>query len=193
MEEIWRAIPGYEGIYEASNFGRIRTVDGKITSSARYPVRVWKQRILKPKIYTRKSGLHEQRVSLWKDGTEQTFLVSRLVAMSFLDIPFDKLTVNHLNGDPMDNRIENLEWCTIKENVQHGFRTGLYRASQKPVILCKVDDLSSREFPSMADADRFLGRRVGYTSLQISRSNYCYDTQGVRYWARPFNGGDDSS
>ena len=181
--EIWKQIPGYEGLYEASSNGRIRTSEGKTTSSSRYPNRVWKQRILKPKVFTRKSGMQEQRVSLWKDGVERSLLVSRLVAMTFLDVPIEKLTVNHINGNPMDNRIENLEWSTLKENIQHGFRTGLYNSTLKPVILCNTEDLSEREFRSMSDADRFLGKKPGYTSLRISRGHCCYDMNGSRYKA----------
>ena len=125
--EEWRAIPGYEGLYEASNLGRIRTAFGKTTASARFPVRVWKQRVLKPKVQTRSSGRKDERVSLWKNGEENTLLVARLVAMSFLPLPEEKLTVNHINGNSMDNRVENLEWCTIGDNIRHAFETGLQK------------------------------------------------------------------
>ena len=181
--EEWKPIPGYEGLYEASTQGRIRSAEGKTTASARFPVRVWKQRILKPKVSKRKSGHEDQRVSLWKDGTEQTVLVSRLVAMTFLPAPFSSLTVNHINGNPMDNRVENLEWCTRKENVQHGFKTGLYKANEKRVVLTETDG-SEFKFKSMADADRFLGRSIGYTSESIIRGNYCHDDKGATYTAR---------
>ena len=64
MEEIWKAIPNYEGIYEASSFGRIRTCEGKTTFTKRHGIRHWKQRILKPKGETYATGY---RVSLWKN------------------------------------------------------------------------------------------------------------------------------
>lgn len=181
--EVWKPIPGYEGIYEASSLGRIRTVDGKTTSSARYPIRVWKQRVLKPKVQHRADGRQDQRVSLWKDGKESTQLVSRLVAMAFLPAPYEKLTVNHINGNPMDNRVENLEWATLTENIRHGFRTGLYKSTQKAVVLTSTDG-HELFFASMSDADKYLGRCNGYTSLAIARCHYCNDTCGVKYWAR---------
>lgn len=79
--ENWKEIPGYEGLYEASDQGRIRTCEGKTTRNARYTKRVWKQRVLKPKKTRRKkNGLYDYHVSLWKDGHEKTWLVSRLVA-----------------------------------------------------------------------------------------------------------------
>lgn len=190
--EEWRAIPGYEGIYEASNLGRIRTANGKTTSNARYPVRVWKQRVLKPKVQERENGRKDQRVSLWKDGEESTQLVARLVAMAFLPAPFDILTVNHINGNPMDNRIENLEWATLSENIRHGFETGLYSAAQKAVVLTRED---GREFSfdSMADASRYLKRCNGYVSNNIAKCCPCYDDCGIKYWARLAGDGDAES
>lgn len=84
MEE-WKSIPGYEMLYEASSEGRIRTCEGKVTSSARSPHRVWKQRVLKPKISTSPRGRKDYRVTLWKEGHEKDWLVARLVAMAFCD------------------------------------------------------------------------------------------------------------
>jgi hypothetical protein len=183
MEEVWKPIPGYEGIYEASNLGRIRTANGKTTSNARYPVRVWQQRVLKPKVQTRSNGRKDQRVNLWKDGVESTQLVARLVAMSFLPMPFDKLTVNHINGNPMDNRIENLEWCTLQENINHAFEIGLQANCEKAVVLESTDG-HELYFKSMSEASRYLERNTGYVSGQIARCAPCYDNCGVKYWAR---------
>jgi hypothetical protein len=125
--EQWKDIPGYEGLYQASTDGRIRTAEGKTTASARFPHRVWKQRIMKLKYQTRKSGRSKDaRVCLWKDGKEKTFLVSRLVALAWCDGYADGLTVNHKDGDPMNNHPDNLEWISLADNIRHGFRTGLY-------------------------------------------------------------------
>ena len=168
--EEWKAIPGYEGLYEASTMGRIRSAEGKTTSSARFPHRVWKQRIIKPKTEKRKGlkGLTDERVCLWKDGKEKTLLVSRLVAMTFCEFPFDQLTVNHINGDPMDNRPENLEWVTHGENIKHGFDTGLYNKNKKGVVLTDTKTDKQISFKSMSDADRFIGRCNGYISCCLA-------------------------
>ena len=181
--EIWKPIPGYEGIYEASSQGRIRSVDGKITSCKKRPVVVWKQRVLKPKVEKRKGGKTDQRVCLWKDGIEKTWLVARLVAMAFIPIQYEEMTVNHINGDPMDNRIENLEWLTKADNIRHGFDTGLYKASEKAVILTDASNGSKLRFKSMAAASRNLGRRNQYVSDAISRGTSCYDLSGKKYYA----------
>ena len=126
MEEKWKDIPGYEGLYQASTLGQIRTCEGKVTSSARFHHRVWKQRIMKQKCTTNTKGRKDCRVELWKDGVHKTFLVSRLVAMTWVDGYMDGLTVNHKNGDPLDNRAENLEWLSHGDNIRHGFANGLY-------------------------------------------------------------------
>ena len=181
MEEIWREIPGYEGLYEASNLGKIRSAEGKTTSSARFPKRVWKQRVLKPKTETNAYGRTDERVSLWKDGVEKTHLVSRLVAMAFCHIPYEKLTVNHINGDPMDNRVENLEWVTLKENIQHGYETGLYDSVKRPVTL--IDEVG-REYhcTTMSEASRLLGKNVGYISNVVAHGR----TVAYDEWDRPY-------
>lgn len=188
--EVWKPIPGYEGLYEASSQGRIRTAEGKTTSSARFDRRVWQQRIMKQKWRKRKgTDKEDARVCLWKDGKEKTHLVSRLVAMSFLPTPFDKLTVNHIDGNPSNNRIDNLEWCTLQENVKHAFDSGLQRNSQKSVVLTSMDGHELR-FVSMAEASRYLKKSNGYVSNQLAKCAPCYDECGVKYWARLDEGGD---
>ena len=137
MEEIWLDIPNYEG-YQVSNVGRVRTYN-KITYTKKHGERHWKNRILKFKVSTMKNGRKDYRVDLWKNGTHKTFLVARLVAFTFFgrDISNSELTVNHKDGDPRNNNIENLEIIALKENIQHGFRTGLYN-SKKIMLTDKV-------------------------------------------------------
>ena len=181
--ETWKPIPGYEGLYEASSQGRIRSAEGKVTSSARYNRRVWQQRIIKQKWRKRKTTEKEDaRVCLWKDGKEKTHLVSRLIAMAFLPAPFEKLTVNHIDGDPSNNSVDNLEWCTMRENIKHAFDTGLQKSSQKPVVLESVGG-NKILFPSMAEASRYLGKSNAYVSNSIANCNPCYGANGEKYFA----------
>lgn len=177
--EQWRDIPGYEFLYQASDQGRIRTCEGKITQNARYRKRIWKQRILKQKIQTRKNGRKDARVQLWKDGKEKTFLVARLVAMAWVDGYSHELTVNHVDGNSLNNRADNLEWLTIDDNIRHGFSIGLY-PTRIPIRL--KDDKCELEFDSMAEASRFLGWNDGYVSNCIKRGKHARNLYtGERY------------
>ena len=157
--EIWKDIPGYEGIYQASQSGKIRTVPGKMTSNKRYGHRVWKTRILKQKIQ-QNGKRKDPKVNLWKDGTCKTFLVSRLVAMTWVPGYEQWLTVNHIDGNPMNNDCSNLEWVTLAENIRKGYETGLFVSTMEPIML-KCNDVEIA-FNSMAEGSGFLGRNPGY-------------------------------
>ena len=162
--EKWKDIPDYEGIYQASNLGRIRTSPGKITHTKKHGDRHWESRILK----TRGKQVSGYRVALWKEGNLKDWLIARLVAMTWCDGYSEELTVNHINGDRFDNRVENLEWLTLKENIRHGFRTGLY--PQTKVKLTNISNGEIIEFVSMSAASRFLGRSSGYLSNLIKKN-----------------------
>ena len=174
--EVWKDIPGYEGIYQASTFGNIRTVEGKTTFTERHGTRSWKSRVLKGRGDNRKTG---KRVSLWKDGKVKDCLVARLVAMTFLGLPTDGLTVNHKDGNRLNNNIENLEWLSLADNIRHGFATGLYPTKQ--VVLQR--DGQSFEFISMAKCDEFLRRSKGYTSNKVKNRSALFDADGNEYRA----------
>ena len=126
MNEEWKDIPGYEGLYQASTQGRIRTCEGKVTSNSRFSHRVWKQRILKQKCAANSKGRYDCRVELWKEKTHKTWLVSRLIALTWCDGYKEGYTVNHKNGNMLDNRSENLEWLSRGNNIRHGFANGFY-------------------------------------------------------------------
>jgi hypothetical protein len=114
MEE-WRDIPGYEGLYQASNMGWIKSLVGR------------KERILKPVMHS--NGY--MRVSLYIDKKLQQKYIHRLVAETFLANPQNKSEVNHLDGNKTNNHVENLEWATSSENKEHAYKTGLYPRSKK--------------------------------------------------------------
>lgn len=159
QDELWKDIPGYEGLYQASTCGRIRTAENKTTSTAFHGKRAWKSRILKTKKRKRPYGTYDERVDLWKDGTHKTLLVSRLVAMTWCDGFRDGLTVNHIDGDTTNNSVQNLEWVTLKENIQKAFADGLYSASNKCQLKNETQTLT---FQSQVMASKFLGRYDKY-------------------------------
>ena len=157
-------------LYEASSEGRIRTCDGKVTSNALHKHRVWKQRILKQKCITHGRGRTDYRVSLWKDGVEKTWLVSRLVALAFCEGYSEGMTVNHIDGNPMNNKASNLEWCSIGDNIRKGFEIGLYSTQRQVSIIYPNGE--SKDFASIADANRFLGKGKSYLSTRMCRNQF---------------------
>lgn len=180
MEEIWKPIPGYEGIYDASSWGRIRSTPGKTTANALYAKRVWQTRVLKTK-QPINAKRHDKRVTLWKDGRDKDYLVARLVASAFLGAPKDGMTVNHKNGDYFDNRPDNLEWVTKAENIRHGFETGLYSSCTREVSLINENG-ECCHFRSLSEASVYLGRNKGYICTKHKRgSNTARGKDGAKY------------
>ncbi len=116
MEEIWKDIEGYEGKYQVSNLGGVRSLDRKIGNYFR------KGKVLKPRACRNGYLL----VNLYnKYSIREAKLVHRLVANAFILNQKNKLEVNHIDGNKHNNTIENLEWCTSSENKKHAIRTGL--------------------------------------------------------------------
>ena len=180
--ELWRAIPRYEKLYEASNLGEIRTVEGKITSSSRYPKRIWKQRVLKQKFRKSNNGKRlDAMVTLWKDGKPHYYLVSRLIATTFCgDYINSNLTVNHKDGNSINNSSDNLEWISRSDNIKIGFSSNQYDNIKKKIIM--VSDGKYYAFRSMTDADKFLKRYRGYTSRTFKTgAKFLINCDGIRF------------
>lgn len=124
-QEIWKTVPGTDGNYEISNSGKIRSWKSNGHS---------KKKAKSPKILTAldKYGYPKNKISI--NGKYKDVFVHRLVAKEFIPNPENKLCVNHINGIKTDNRVENLEWCTRKENNQHAYSTGLISNDYKREI-----------------------------------------------------------
>ena len=118
MERIWKPIINYEGIYEISNYGDIRSIDRFVNSKTK---RLCKGTMIKQN----KDEDGYNSVHLYKNGKRKVFFVHRLVISSFIGINENKTQVNHKNGNKSDNNINNLEWMTPLENTRHAWQTGL--------------------------------------------------------------------
>jgi hypothetical protein len=164
INEIWKDAVGYEGIYEISNTGKVRTKEDKTTFTKRHGIRRWSQRTLKQKVSKDKTC----RVSLWKDGKEKTWLVHRLVAFAYLPLVVDKDCVNHMDGNRMNNAVTNLEWCNHTENNNHAFDNKLIKTASE-IMLINKETKEEHVFRSMARAGKFLNRNPGTISLYLQK------------------------
>ncbi len=119
-KEEWKSIKGYEGLYEISSFGRVKSLLG--WNGRKY---IQRERILAP--YKQQSNKYYSRsvVKLTKDNKTKDFKVHRLVAEAFIPNPNNYKVVNHIDGNPLNNNVENLEWCTQKMNIKHALNNEL--------------------------------------------------------------------
>lgn len=123
--ELWADIPGFENKYQASTKGRIKALARKqqIKNAIGDVVLNFKEKILRQTF----NQLGYLRIGLSINGINKSFPVHRLIALTFIPNPENKKTVNHKDGNKANNNVENLEWSTQKENVQHAFLTGLVK------------------------------------------------------------------
>lgn len=131
--ELWLDVLGYEGLYQVSNFGRMKSLGRKVVvKQDRYSLprtMNWKSRILKTAISKPRNNKGSYvKTTLRKDGISRTFEVHRLVATAFVPNPDEKPVVNHIDFDGTNNHHSNLEWCTIRENNMHSIHKRRYPA-----------------------------------------------------------------
>lgn len=139
QKEIWKPVVGYEGLYEVSNMGRIKSL----------PKYHYKgERILRQVKNPRDGRLS---VTLCKSPDEhKRIAVHRIVAIAFLDNPEGYREINHIDEDPTNNNVSNLEWCSRRYNMTYGKMPYLYKSKRRPVIAS--DQSGETFFESISDA-----------------------------------------
>lgn len=172
MKEIWKDIAGFEGWYQVSNMGRVRSLDREIVfnnGNSDHAIMIKKGKILS---ITKQTQGYSQ-VGLCKNGTQKSYRLNRLVAIAFIQNPMQKPEVNHIDGNKDNNRVDNLELVTSKENQQHAIKTGLADRSKKRKPILQIDKNGNviAEFDSIKQAAQKLG---------FSKGNICYACKGHR-------------
>lgn len=143
ITEIWEPIKGYENLYEVSNLGRVKSLNYGRTR---------KEQVLKP-VKNNKGYL---LVDLCKNRKIKRFLIHRLVAQTFIPNPENKPHINHIDCNPKNNNVNNLEWCTPKENVQYAFKLGRLRRRKTPIVAINLTTKEKIYFNSQTEAAKEL-------------------------------------
>lgn len=159
MQEIWKDIPNYEGMYQVSNLGNVRSLHWNHSNVIKN---------LKP--FNNGGYL---RVAFNTKNAHAKFLVHRLVAIAFIPNPENKEEVNHIDGDKTNNCVNNLEWVTRKENIHHAIRHGLrplictpkrmkggLNPISKKVVQKNTDGIIVKKWACSSDVSKELGYSV---------------------------------
>ena len=124
MKEIWKDIPNYEGLYQVSNLGRVKSLKRKkYDINSKKIIFVGKDIILK-NIINEKGYF---KVCLRSNYKNKFYKIHRLVAQAFIPNPNEYIEVNHIDGNKQNNCINNLEWCSHKHNMKEAYRLGLVK------------------------------------------------------------------
>ena len=152
MEE-WRDIKEFEGLYQVSNYGRIKSLKRILIDG-----RIWYERIMKTPL-----SAGYPSISLRKDNTYFKERVHRVVGKTFIEGYQENYCINHINGIKTDNHISNLEWCTYSENLKHARDTGLNNIliklkeiNMKPTVQLSLNNEFIKIFNSAREASEFV-------------------------------------
>lgn len=175
-KQCWKEIPGYEGLYQVSNTGRVRSLNYNGTG---------KTKVLKQA--TNKDGY--KKVTLFKKGKRHYYTVHRLVAITFIPNPNNLPQVNHKDEDKNNNAVWNLEWCTQAYNNIYGTRIekfinsskGKNNPNAKSVLMFTLDGKFIRKFGCAGDANEYLGKDTRSKNIRMCATGKSKTAWGYKW------------
>lgn len=180
-KQCWKDIEGYEGLYQVSNTGKVRSLNYRRTG---------KTKVMKPS--TDKDGY--KCVNLRKNG-KRMYKVHRLVAITFIPNPNNWPQVNHKDEDKTNNAVWNLEWCTLEYNINYGTRTermsinnigkhnhhGKNNPRAKAILMFTLEGVFIRRFDCIKDAITFLGKNTGGSNIHKCATGVYKQVYGYKW------------
>jgi hypothetical protein len=171
--EVWVDIQNYENYYQISNFGRVKALSRKLnftTRNGKSCLRLTNERILK---YKKIRGYN--CVTLSKNDNPKNLRVCRLVAIHFIDNPYKKSQVNHIDGNKRNDNLSNLEWVTPKENMKHAYENNLlkiYRGGERVNAIKVICTITNKIYDT-----------IGHAAIEnnISQSHLSRVLRGIKY------------
>ena len=184
--ELWKPVNGYENYYEVSNIGRVRSKDRFV--NGRHG-----EKIRRGKIVSQSGKLDNpsyKRVHLSVNGKAKWLQVHRLVALAFLPKPEGCDVVNHIDNNPSNNCVDNLEWTTQKGNIQHAERQGRRTHKKVEIGVYRInEDGTKLFFPNIASATRSVGLKNSNSITNHLRHSDRYKSAGGFKWEYAVSGG----
>lgn len=178
VEEIWKDIAGYEGYYQISNLGRVRSLSRTVTHlRGEGNRRGMKRRVPERTVAHDVNWAGYHRVNLRKHGENTRFAVHRLVAEAFIPNPHSYPQINHKDENPHNNHANNLEWCTNSYNINYGTRSERAASHlRKPVVQCDMQGREIKTFASQCEASRKTG--IGQSCIWRACAGLCKQSGG---------------
>jgi hypothetical protein len=182
MIEIWKDINGYEGLYQVSNLGRVKSLERIVNNNG--GIKIIKEHLLKPTIGSDTGYFY---VDLRKNGKRKNCTIHRLVAQAFIPNPNNLPEVDHINRIRIDNRVENLRWADRKLQCKNSDKESIkqkltnHPKTSKPVQQYTKNMVFIKEYPSAREASRQTGINSAGI-IQCCNGKYGFKTAGGYIW-----------
>ena len=166
MSEIWKDIEGYEGLYQVSNRGRVKSLERIVMRKNGRPYSV-------PELIKERQIDHKgyDRIGLNKNGKKKRFFVHRLALQAFNPSSDETLEVNHIDGNKLNNNVENLEWVTSSENSIHAFKNNLHNHQGERNTNASITDSEAKEIKKLKGkglTQKEVGEMFGTTNYVVA-------------------------